>query len=136
MTANKLSKLFLKWFQEQNPEAKIYRNNSGTIRRKNQMIHFGTPNKGGADFIAFVSIRTGDINNDYLSVEFYKIKTAKDKMLKEQIKFANMITNMGGEYFIVHELKLNEIEKDHLVIRECDKHLIIKDFYIEKWSVK
>jgi hypothetical protein len=47
-------------------------------------------------------------------------------MSTSQIKFADLVTGMGGEYFIIKE----KIKVDYEVIP--DDNL---DFYLEKWSV-
>lgn len=130
MNANNLSKIFLKWWQEQNPEGRIYRNNAGAVHLKKRFIRYGIPPQGGADFIAFVpEILEG---YKYLIVQFYEIKTKNDRMSKEQIKFANMIVNMGGEYFIVHENIF--IHRNDCAIGNHPNSE--QKFYIEKWIVK
>jgi hypothetical protein len=120
MTANNLSQKFLAWFQLQNPDAIIYCNNAGKFKINGRWISFG---EGGSDFIAFMpyEVDCGLNNSAYcrkgIEVQFYKIKTAKDKMSKSQINFANMIIEMGGDYYIVHEM------------------LDCKDFCLEKWRI-
>jgi hypothetical protein len=152
MTANQLSQKFLKWFQAEYPEARIYRNNAGIAKRGKQAVKFGIPNRGGADFIAFVPYEDfncyeecSDFKSDFktycktickkfsnfLIVEFYEIKTAKDKMSKDQIKFADMITEMGGDYFIVKEIGDNP--RNDLIDSFVGQGYL---FFIEKWSTK
>ena len=127
MTANELSKRFLKWFQENNPESRIFRNNAGCFKTEaGQWVRYGIPNAGGSDFIAFVPFVPvvketchGKCTHSFLTVQFYEIKTLKDKMSAAQIKFADLICKMGGEYFIVKNNKDDELL-----------------FSIEKWSPK
>jgi len=147
MTANELSKRFLIWFQQNNPEAKIYRNNAGCVKTEKGFVRYGIPNKGGADWIAFVPKKNYFGKSKFLSVEFYEIKTAKDKMSKDQIGFANMIAEMGGNYFIVHEIniknksKMRTIESLDCVLNnkrdnpESPNFVIKHGFYLEKWSL-
>jgi hypothetical protein len=111
MNANTLSKIFLLWFQKNNQQAKIYRNNSGCFKTEaGNWVRYGIPVKGGSDFIAFIPevLRVLPLSIKVLAnatCEFYEIKTLKDRMSKDQINFANMICEMGFNYFIVREIK-------------------------------
>jgi hypothetical protein len=141
MTANQLSKKFLIWWQEQNPDGKIYRNNAGSAKRSKTYVKFGIPPKGGADWIAFIPkqiIKFQDefsrITSSFLTVQFYEIKTKNDKISPEQKQFFDMITNMGGEVFIVREIPISI--KEHASF--YNKHFIncTDEFFLEKWSIK
>jgi hypothetical protein len=142
MKANELSKLFLIWWQKENPEGKIYRNNAGCFQaRSKTWVRYGIPNKGGSDFIAFLPKEYNDFySTKYLMPQFYEIKTKNDRMSKDQIKFADMIVNMGGDYFIVHEY--HDTRKEWSRDVEIGKRILstdnisTKDFWIEKWSIK
>jgi hypothetical protein len=142
MTANELSKRFLKWWQEQNPSGRIFRNNSGTAwnvdkNGKKYPVRFGLY-KGSSDFVAFAPIEEHSILDIKIGIsmrtEFYEIKTAKDKMSKDQIKFANMITSLGGDYFIVHES--NTKQQMGLAEIGIKFNLCTEWFYLEKWQIK
>lgn len=126
MTANNLSKHFLLYWQKQNPDGRIYRNNSGATKTASGgFIRFGIPFKGGPDFIAFLpkqvfySVKDQQWSESkyILTAEFYEIKTKNDRMSKEQKQFADLITGMGGNYYVVNEIK----EKPY--------------FKIEKWNL-
>lgn len=145
MNATDLSKHFLLWFQKEYPDARIYRNNTGVAwypagNGKSRPVAYGIPlpvigrgkNKkkkggGGPDFIAFVkkiNVHENGFVENILTAEFYEVKTKKDKMSKVQKDFSNQIVKMGGNYYIVHEIK----EKRTSWKDQC--------FYLEKWGVK
>jgi hypothetical protein len=121
MTTSELTEKFLLWFQEKYPDARIYRNNTGIAWRHLNTggkvpVKFGIPLPqgkgkagGGPDWIAFMSMfsKCGECGGAPigLSVMFFEIKLKNHKMSKEQKKFADLMTSLGGEYFIVKEIK-------------------------------
>jgi hypothetical protein len=107
MTTKKLTEQFLIWFQKNNQDGRIYRNNTGMMQKGKRFVKFGIPlTGGGSDFIAFLPVfrvdESGFVHKILIS-QFYELKLKKDKMSKKQIDFANLITGMGGDYFIVKE---------------------------------
>jgi hypothetical protein len=96
MNHDTLQKLFIKWFQENHPEARILENRSGKARiNKELWIPYGMPSTGGgSDLMAFYP---GGVT------EFYEVKTKDDIMRPDQIKWANCVTGLGFKYFIVRE---------------------------------
>ena len=122
MTTPELTEKFLLWFQEKYPDARIYRNNSGIAWRegkngKKYPIKFGIPlprgkgkGAGGSDYIAFIpyfyelpdayDIATHTIEKAaVLKAMFFEMKLIGDEMKEEQIKFANQMTKIHGEYY-------------------------------------
>jgi hypothetical protein len=142
MTANALSKIFLKWYQENNPDARIFRNNSGAVKTQFGMVRYGLPNKGGADWIALVPVSYIDydiiddnlIKKTLLRVDFYEIKTKNDKLSKDQIKFANMVFDMGGRYFIVNENTIENYERCKEKNILTSFYFMNEEFYIKEWN--
>lgn len=148
MTTSDLTKKFLIWFQNEYPDARIWRNNRGAYKIGNRFIRYGFPPGAtksgkklkGLDFIALFpcgyNIKTVDLHitllrDDFLTIKFYEIKSKTDRLSEGQINFMNMITKMGGECYIVHALKKNnDFDTDN-----CS-YFLHQDFYIEKWSVK
>jgi len=106
MTANDLSQKFLKWFQSEYPEARIYRNNAGIAKRGKQIVKFGIPNSGSPDYLAFIP----DHKTKTLRVDFIEIKTINDKLSIKQKQFAKLIKSIYGKYYIINELKNGEFE--------------------------
>lgn len=155
MKANELSKHFLWWFQNEYPDARIYRNNAGCFKTQaGNWVRYGIPNKGGSDFIAFVSNSSCNYCQSeiceykckitWINAQFYEIKTKNDRMSKDQIKFANQITKMGGDYFIVHEnpKTINvDVQKGGNISSKKNNNVmslftsLSLGFYIEKWEL-
>jgi hypothetical protein len=105
MTSTELSKRFLLWFQNEYPTARIYRNNAGCFKTQaGSWVRYGIPNSGSPDFLSFTP------DNNILRVDFYEIKTIKDRLSLKQKQFADLIKSMNGKYYIVKELKNGEFE--------------------------
>lgn len=119
MKASELSKLFLTWFSIMYPDALIYRNQAGCVKKScGSWIKYGIPPKGSADFISFHSIDfnwMGESEKVFIA-KFWEVKTKNDIMSDDQKEFADLVTSKGAEYFIIHEAG--------------------KSFTIEKWSEK
>ena len=115
MTSKTLSELFLSWWQAENPEGRIYRNNTGVCWNEYKgvirPVAYGIPApkigktrkdkpKGGrgTDYIGFKPL------SNLILAEFYEIKTINDKISDAQKRFYRVITGMGGTINIVQEL--------------------------------
>lgn len=129
MTAKTLSELFLAKWQAENPEGRIYRNNTGVAFFQNKdgslrPVAFGIPapklgkkkknrakGGGGTDYISFKPLipylrchfeYPGACNSIIIS-EFWEIKTLDDIISEDQKRFYRVITGMGGTINIVQE---------------------------------
>lgn len=96
MTHGDLQDIFILWFQENYPESRIFINHSGKAKiNKKIWIPYGMPcTGGGSDLVAF---RPGGIT------EFYEVKTKKDTLHPDQIRWANLVVGLGFDYFVVKE---------------------------------
>ncbi len=130
MTSKTLSELFLTHWQAENPEGRIYRNNTGICWHEYKGIMrpvaYGIPSPkprkkgdtrpkggGGTDYIGFKPHhvmffdrkRIKGLEKGILIVaEFYEIKTLNDVISDAQKRFYKVINNMGGTINIVKEL--------------------------------
>lgn len=151
MKASELSKKFLIWFQNEYPEGKIYRNNRGiTTDMKGNWIRYGIPTPTGqgkkeklkgSDYISWHRIKMPKhpaIPDGKLCIsKFWEIKTKNDVLAEGQINFLNMMTEMGADCFVVHELTEELKHFGFFCPSSLDPDGLLKlGFYIEKWSVK
>lgn len=131
MTSKTLSELFLAHWQAENPEGRIYRNNTGvafypTESGSLRPVAYGIPapkvgktrkdkpkGGGGTDYIGFKPHhvmffdrkRIKGLEDGVLIVaEFYEIKTLNDVISDAQKRFYKVINKMGGTINIVKEL--------------------------------
>ena len=99
MTHKELQDLFIINFTRKNPGVILCENHSGkTPVKKNVWIPYGMPSSGGgSDLMAFYP---GAV------VKFYEVKTlAYPTLSAKQVRWADMMTRLGFEYYVVKELK-------------------------------
>lgn len=80
-------------------EVVLWRNNVGTGERRGHFIRFGVGGPGGADLIGVYRSRAGA--GVFLAVE---IKSATGRQSEEQVRFANLVRSLGGEYAVLRSV--------------------------------
>lgn len=109
MTHAELSEEFKAWHQKTYPERRLFANPTGVAVYPDRVIPYGIPapllgkkkkaGGGGPDFFSFGN------EDGYFIVWSFEVKTLKDKMKPNQIRFSKYILAQGGKYWIVKERK-------------------------------
>lgn len=77
------------------PGLVLWRNNCGTATRDARTIRFGVGGPGGSDLI-------GCYRGRFVALE---IKTATGRLTVEQVRFAELVSRLGGEHAVLRSVQ-------------------------------